>query len=102
MLFLKYIFKFNHNIMYYKKLTQFKKTQEKSLKDVSVTLSETSSITDFALLQRLVQTRDMHAVKIAYCELLNLGNGTISYVPEDEKVYESVIENELSILLYKN
>ena len=88
--------------MYYKKLTQFKKTQEKTLKDVSVTLSETSSITDFALLQRLVQTRDMHIVKTAYCELLNLGNGTISYVPEDEKVYESVIENELSILLYKN
>ena len=88
--------------MFYKKITKYKKTQEKILKDINVILGDNSTLNDFALLQRMVETREIHTMKVAYCELLNLGKGTISYVPEDEKVYESVIENELSILIYKN
>ena len=73
-----------------------------NLEEVSIRLTEHSRITDFALLRQVIDICSKHASKRHFCEIINIGTHKITKVPEEVKEYEKVIENELSILIFKN
>lgn len=88
----------------YRKFT-IQKTHNKNMEDFNVVFNGTSEelgLKDFCLLQRTIKISQMHRVKVHFCELLNLGNKQIMNIPEKEKEYEQVLENELTILIYLN
>ena len=73
-----------------------------NLEEVNIRLTEHSRITDFALLRQVIDLCSYHQIKPQVCEIVNIGTKEITNVPIEEKEYEKVIENELSILIFKN
>jgi hypothetical protein len=77
------------------------KNEHVSRANVNVTMYH-GNMNDFVLLDKLIQICFDYKNITAYSEIINLNEKKIVKMPKHEDKYKSIIDNSLSIRLFKN